>query len=803
MERLAKIQSLWRKITEPTPANKYEPRDPKRDVTLKQNIGTGLTRLRGLGKAGMVADTPEGVAFERKRDATAVVMRNYCRSLKAIKNKTYLKKVKGLTAVVMGLTLLNLDDESGLANEAALDAVNVATLDVELQNGDEQEPDDTAPPPRPTTPAPNGTAASPGDSAERKQLTAALQGVLSEEVGRLPAAQREALVPLFNEAKSLATDGDLAQARLKVADLKQRLAAGAGGQPQPAAQPNATPWNAARPTGGPQARPAQPPAAGTKALQVEIMSLLKGIQPSWPDAFNQLLTEYKQCLDEKDPAQRQQRLQAVRDRVIQVAQDDQVLNEVFAPKAGQPAPPKLAQDPVGVQQEIMDVLQHLSNSPLSDGEKGQLRQILAGLRDCLKVTDPGQKLQRLQALRGQALQLKTVMGTRQPQPAAAPPTTSPASDEVVKELQELLPELFFAVPAKAKEFRDRFNKARDANDPAALKAILAELTSLPALQQYKQEGPAKARQALTDVKALAPEDVKGLAVEKRIDLLQGLRRGGGVKDPDCKSAMEKLFQGMDLEPEFKKANELKRQKVLADLKADPIFKTARSRWTTLGEEEKLAVLKKAQQIQCAGMGVKEIPFTTFKQGPQQTSEGKTAYLMGGFFQGPPREIMFNTAAPDFNNFDEMFDTVIHENTHNHQCELIEQLEAGLLPKGSPEYNQAVLFQLNTNPLGYLGDGPAYEAQPKEQHAWLAGGEARKLFAADDVRDATTNLALLLGQIESARALLAKIGKPVTALQPIVANLSQVLASQNAAQITQATLDGTQQFNAVMASALGL
>src|SRR5437868_2147526 len=109
MKRLDKILTLWKALSKPG-AHDYSPPNKDKDAQSKKNIETGLTKLREVGKKGMVAGTAEGTAFENKRDITTPVMRNYCRSIKAIKNAKYLKRVKGLTAVVMSLTLTNLDD---------------------------------------------------------------------------------------------------------------------------------------------------------------------------------------------------------------------------------------------------------------------------------------------------------------------------------------------------------------------------------------------------------------------------------------------------------------------------------------------------------------------------------------------------------------------------------------------------------------------------------------------------------------------------------------------------------------------
>jgi hypothetical protein len=64
------------------------------------------------------------------------------------------------------------------------------------------------------------------DDALLEQLQLELDGPLVEQVGSLPMQAREAALPLLNQAKALAEDGDYAGAKAKVLELKKQL----GGQ---------------------------------------------------------------------------------------------------------------------------------------------------------------------------------------------------------------------------------------------------------------------------------------------------------------------------------------------------------------------------------------------------------------------------------------------------------------------------------------------------------------------------------------------------------------------------------------------
>lgn len=140
MKRTKKIHDLWKNLPK-NAANAYVAPNVNKDTQWKKKILSGLIKLDIKAKVGLAANDPEGIEFLQLRDRTGVVMRNYCRSLKNIKNKVYFKRVKGLTAAVMSLQLGQLDAEDGLGSEAALEALNASAVDAALLQGDEAEPD--------------------------------------------------------------------------------------------------------------------------------------------------------------------------------------------------------------------------------------------------------------------------------------------------------------------------------------------------------------------------------------------------------------------------------------------------------------------------------------------------------------------------------------------------------------------------------------------------------------------------------------------------------------------------------------
>src|SRR5262249_38296782 len=77
------------------------------------------------------------------------------------------------------------------------------------------------------------------------------------------------------------------------------------------------------------------------------------------------------------------------------------------------------------------------------------------------------------------------------------------------------------------------------------------------------------------------------------------------------------------------------------------------------------------------------------------------------------------------DFGQILDTVIHENTHAYQNKLIKDLNDGTLKEGDLEYEQALLFRENEQ--GYVdnsNDNPlqaqAYQREPLEIHAMTMG-----------------------------------------------------------------------------------
>jgi hypothetical protein len=328
-------------------------------------------------------------------------------------------------------------------------------------------------------------------------------------------------------------------------------------------------------------------------------------------------------------------------------------------------------------------------------------------------------------------------------------------EQVLRDLRDikgLLAELAFPPPlagiAKLRARHEGAAKAVKSTNagPQAVEAassLLRELNELPQVKQIKKDSAANAKKAVEQVTALDRDALKDLDVEKRTQLLLNLRRGGGTGDEACREAMIKLHQAVPLERAFKAKDKKARQAVEDQLVASKALQDARRDWDTLDDDERSAALGEALRLQCKTM--KELwgvefavpPVDLFDAaGTTDAETGEELCESGGFEPGTGR-IKLNALAPSFGNFDQALNTIIHENTHNFQHALVQALEANRIDKDKePEkYEQALLFQLNMPPLGYLNPsdvdadsehGNAYELQATERHAYKAGKKAEEL-----------------------------------------------------------------------------
>jgi hypothetical protein len=205
-------------------------------------------------------------------------------------------------------------------------------------------------------------------------------------------------------------------------------------------------------------------------------------------------------------------------------------------------------------------------------------------------------------------------------------------------------------------------------------------------------------------------------------LLQELQ-GGDLSDED-KAACKKLYSVTTLDPEFEKLDNAHRKAMIEKLKTDPAFKHARDNWEKLTEAERIAIMKKAVDIQGEAYGIPETTIETYSETFPPPSYG--------YYKRDDGILHVNAHddALKSGGFDEAIDTAVHENEHRYQAMLIDKLKAGEIKPGDALYNQAMAFKLNDVKDGFCVQptrersspdrGDEYLTQPKEHHARLTG-----------------------------------------------------------------------------------
>src|SRR5262249_6694126 len=125
------------------------------------------------------------------------------------------------------------------------------------------------------------------------------------------------------------------------------------------------------------------------------------------------------------------------------------------------------------------------------------------------------------------------------------------------------------------------------------------------------------------------------------------------------------------------------------------------------KDEKLNLMREAIAAQCAALGIDPPPeVVEVDESPKivRNDDGSTSELIeDGYFNPDDGKIYINTNAKSsfHKSMERALDTALHENSHNYQAKLVKQLEDGTLKPGDPEYQQALMFQANDGPRGYV------------------------------------------------------------------------------------------------------
>ncbi|HEY1065748.1 MAG TPA: hypothetical protein VGE52_06555, partial [Pirellulales bacterium] len=140
--------------------------------------------------------------------------------------------------------------------------------------------------------------------------------------------------------------------------------------------------------------------------------------------------------------------------------------------------------------------------------------------------------------------------------------------------------------------------------------------------------------------------------------------------------------------------------------------------------DKLSILEKIAAAQCEAYG--------FEGPPKIRLLNLGASGAAGYFRSGEKDIVLNSdsGSPIHHDFKEILDTILHENMHVYQHQLVHGVAE--LEEDDPRQTQVDLFSINDAAEGYCDpneDGIAYKMQPQEAHAYLTGETATQAILA--------------------------------------------------------------------------
>ena len=213
--------------------------------------------------------------------------------------------------------------------------------------------------------------------------------------------------------------------------------------------------------------------------------------------------------------------------------------------------------------------------------------------------------------------------------------------------------------------------------------------------------------AASKVSTLVKKKTRGKTNAEKLELLHALHAPATKIIDDFKKAQFEIYKTLELDPKFVAEDKRKREQTVKALvgtdKDKAEMKKMRDGWGDLEPDEKRALIKKTVEAHCQSAG---------HTGPQKyrvqrsrRNPHKLYHLKDRGWQVPitrPTRI-FNQrlSGQHVGDFAATLDTIFHENSHHYQHELADKLANGNLPKEDPEYEEALLFQANFEPQGYV------------------------------------------------------------------------------------------------------
>lgn len=230
----------------------------------------------------------------------------------------------------------------------------------------------------------------------------------------------------------------------------------------------------------------------------------------------------------------------------------------------------------------------------------------------------------------------------------------------------------------------------------------------------------------TDTVKLVAE-LKKLPQAEQAQMLADLHGPSGKLDAEGRLMQRAMYKAMTLDTKFKQEDQKKRDAYRADIEKDTETQDAVSDWNAkdAGGKDKVSMQTKQkvfEKVLIAQSKAYDIPVPAIRW-----YAGKAGSY--GSFNTTSGIISLNTRY--LSDPQEMIDTILHENAHNFQDQLVKRFFAGEIKESDPMYEQAKTFAMTHHWDAYVTfkeDSGVYEAQPEEMHAWDSGrSEAPKLM----------------------------------------------------------------------------
>jgi hypothetical protein len=284
----------------------------------------------------------------------------------------------------------------------------------------------------------------------------------------------------------------------------------------------------------------------------------------------------------------------------------------------------------------------------------------------------------------------------------------------------------------------------------ALAAVVVAPSTAEAFSQQMDdllhEAQRKQAAAARSIRERDGRELAGLPLSVKCDLLRDLVSGHDRAIAD--EALTLLYPLLDLDPDFAAADAVRRRQAGETLRGH--LRSEVRHWARCDDSARLALLNRALSIHCSvlGMAGRE-PTLVPVYLEDEHLDGEWLDSCGNF-DPVTGVITLNPRSSLWNDIDQIFNTVIHENTHNYQMWLAAQLTPEQMI--DPRHLQATLFALNR--YGYLKPSAGehvYKRQPVERHAFLAGDEVMGLWLEEAREEGEAMLAKLANTRQQAAA----------------------------------------------------